>query len=197
MGWVFLFRNTKCITFVGKRYNMKIIEILRSTSHPSIIARICLAVLIIFLYCCNSEKRVLNNPEKTQNIVNKYLETHPARTDTVNRFIPGDTITQLLVGYDTTVVHDTLNRRDTIKIRTTTEKIITRVDTFERKINNYDLLTECQQGLAKVDFDRKQALIDKQAASAEADKWRFRFWLVLIIFIVSLAIAVFKPKISF
>jgi hypothetical protein len=137
------------------------------------------AVFIVFAilgYCCNSEKRVLNDADKTQHVVNKYLETHPARTDTITSYKPGDTVTTLLFSYDTTTVRDTLNLRDTVKIRQTVTKYAIRVDTLLIKINNFDLLKECQTGLATSEYERKQGVISVDAAKTQVAKWMFYFW---------------------
>lgn len=157
-----------------------------------IMARIVLAGLMIFLYCCNPVKKVLNDSDKTQQVVNKYLETHPARTDTFTRVIPGDTITQLIVGYDTTVLHDTVNNH--VSVTKTITKIVTRVDTIERRIIDNKLLQACQDGLAKVDYDKKQAVLDKQAAESKANGWRLKFWVVVLIMTIGIGALIFLRR---
>lgn len=156
-------------------------KLLRSASPKATQLRAYFAVIVIVLACCcNAEKRVLNDADKTQHVVNKYLETHPARTDTVTSYIPGDTVTSLLVSYDTTVVRDTLNRRDTVKVKETLTKYINRVDTVVKTINNFDLLKECQTGLATSEYERKQAAVDVKAAQVDAGKWKIYFILLCI-----------------
>lgn len=157
------------------------IKLLRSSSPEMAQFRVYFAVVVIILACCcNAEKRVLNDADKTQNVVNKYLQTHPARTDTVTSYIPGDTVTSLLIAYDTTMVRDTVNHRDTVKVNQTVTKYIKRVDTMLIKINNFDLLKECQTGLAKSEYDRKQGVVNIEAAKVDADKWKLYFILLCV-----------------
>lgn len=146
---------------------------------------------LILLYCCNSEKRVLKDADKTQNVVNKYLQTHPTRTDTVTRIKSGDTITQLLIGYDTTLVRDTINRETTRTIYQT--KIIVKhvTDTVERTITNNALLQACQDGLSGSEYKYKQAILDAKDNRLNAGKWRLYFIISILASVISLVLYIF------
>lgn len=171
------------------------LKILRSASPAMTRVRIAAAVWVILLYCCcNAEKRVLNNSDKTQRVVNKYLETHPARTDTVSKFIPGDTVTQLLIGYDTTYIHDTVSHRDVQIVNKKIYKTVTRVDTIVKTIQDNRLLQACQDGLSKVDYDKKQAVLDKQTAEGAANSWRLKFWVAVLIMVAGIAALIFLKR---
>lgn len=137
--------------------------------------KLIIVPFLIGFYCCNSEKRVLNDADKTQHVVNKYLQTHPARTDTVTSIIPGDTVTTLLIAYDTTTVRDTVNHLNTIKVTQTVTKYINRVDTLIKVVTDNRLLQVCQESLANSDYDKKQATIDVKAAKVEASKYKLYF----------------------
>jgi hypothetical protein len=139
-----------------------------------------LAPILIVVYCCNSEKRVLKDADKTQNVVNKYLQTHPARTDTVTRVKSGDTVTQLLIGYDTTLVRDTINKEITRTIYQTKIIIKHLTDTVERTITNNALLQACQEGLSGSEYKYKQATIEAKGSRLNADKWRLFFIAVIV-----------------
>jgi len=156
----------------------------------------CMAVFIVFAiigYCCSAEKRVLKDTDKTQRVVNAYLIKHPARIDTFYNYKPGDTVTQLIIGFDTTIVRDTINRRDTVKITETKLKIQTVRDTVVKTIVDNKLLQACQDGLAKVDYDKKQAVLDKQAAENELMRCKTLIaGLIGIIVIIGLIIFIIK-----
>lgn len=168
-------------------------NILRSASPAAMWTRIVFALMLISFYCCNPVKKVLNDSDKTQQVVNKYLETHPARTDTISKFIQGDTVTQLLIGYDTTYIHDTVNH-GTIQVNKTIYKTITRVDTLVKTIQDNRLLQACQDGLAKVDYDKKQAVLDRQAAESKANGWRLKFWVVVLVMAVGIGALIFLRR---
>lgn len=128
-------------------------------------------------FACNSVKRVMNDEGKTAKVVDKYLQTHPFPTDTVNTYLPGktDTTVQLLFSYDTAMVHDTVHVTKT----ETRYKTVTKVDTIVKKIIDNSLLQACQARLMTSDYDKKQAVIDREAADQRAGKWRFYFWLTV------------------
>lgn len=56
---------------------------------------------VLIAVSCNPVKRVLNDPAKTQQVVDKYLQDYPVNHDTIITYLPGDTITSMLIGYDT------------------------------------------------------------------------------------------------
>lgn len=149
--------------------------------------------LLISLYCCNSEKKVLRDPEKTQHVINAWLIKQPLKIDTTISYLPGDTVTTLVVAYDTTTVRDTVTQmveRQIVKTRTVTNTIH---DTVKIKITDPRLLKACQDGLAT----NANALI-KQTQDTEAQKiltgkWQLRFWsIVLVIGFIIAVIALLK-----
>lgn len=161
--------------------------------NPSTRLKECVFVFIVMAivgYCCSAEKRVLKDTDKTQRVVNAYLIKHPARIDTFYSYKPGDTVTQLIIGYDTTIVRDTINRRDTFKITETKLKIQTIHDTVTKTIIDNKLLQACQDGLAKNDYDKKQATLDKQAADNRAASWKLKFWLSIILWVILVSVFV-------
>jgi hypothetical protein len=160
---------------------------------------------LIVLYCCNSEKKVLRNPEKTQNVVNAWLKAHPLKIDTNFVYIPGDTTTTLLIGYDTTTVRDTVTNL--------VEKIVTKTKTVTNTVHDTvkvtigcsgvkepcALLKAAQDGLAGKTAQYDQQVLETQRQKLRADKWKFRFWVGVSIFglLVALVIGIklFKPRI--
>lgn len=165
------------------------------------------APVLIVLYCCSAEKKVLNSDKKTQNVVNAWLKAHPLKIDTTFKYLPGDTTTTLLVSYDTTTVHDTATN--------IVEKLVTKTKTVTNTVHDTvkvtigcsgikepcAMLKAAQDGLAS-----KMAAYDNQVLEAKrqellADKWRFRFWVAVAIFgfLIAMvaAIKMFKPRIPF
>jgi hypothetical protein len=171
-----------CYTLKNKNRNMK-----RHT---------WLAVpILIVLYCCNAEKRVLNNPQKTQHVVTKWLKDQPFGTDTTIITKPGDTVTQLLIGYDTTIVRDTISHTDTVKVTQRVYKTVTRVDTLVRTIIDNRLLSTCQTNLRSVDDNLKSKINEWEKEKIRAAKWVLMFWaLVAFICISTIAYLVVKLK---
>lgn len=172
---------------------MKILDLLRSASPQAMRIRIIVVILAIVFYCCNSEKQVLKNSDKTQHVVNKWLETHPARIDTLVNTRPGDTVTQLLVAYDTTLVKDTVTNVFT--------KVIYRTNTITRSIHDTTtvtirdnrLLIACQNGLAASDYNAKQAKVSADQFKLTADRWKLYFW-ILIAITIAAGLVLFKLK---
>lgn len=151
-----------------------------------ITARILIAGLMIFLYCCNPVKKVLDNSDKTQQVVNKYLQIHPARTDTINNFIQGktDTTVNLLIAYDTTQVHDTVRIREVV----TKTNVIHKVDTVQRTIIDNKMLKACQDGMAGMDYNLRQAQLAEKDARLNSQKWKMWFFgLITALVIISVA----------
>lgn len=133
------------------------------------------AFLTLCFSACNSEKRVLKDPEKTARVVGKYLQTHQFDSDTITRYIEGDTVVQLLIGYDTTFIPgDTITK----EVTRTVYKTVNKTDTVVRSITNNDLLKACQTQLMTADYDRKQAVIDKQTAEVSAKQWKMYFMIL-------------------
>lgn len=165
---------------------MKLIDILRSAGPRETNIRICMAIAAVVLCCCNPVKKVLDSEEKTNKVVTKWLTTHPLTIDTTYKYLPGDTVTQLLIGYDTTYIRgDTVNRRDTVKIKETTVKTRTVRDTVVKTITDNRLLIAAQQGLQRRDADlvtEKGKAVDARAA---AMKWKMYFWLLVAAVVVS------------
>jgi hypothetical protein len=143
------------------------------------------APALIAVYCCNSEKRVLKNPEKTQRVVTKWLKDQPFKTDTTYITKPGDTVTQLLIGYDTTVVRDTINKvveRTVTKTKTITNYIhdTTTITVFDKK-----LLNACQQTLKGVDNDLQAKKIEADRQKVIIAGWRLKFFGLLAALVVA------------
>jgi hypothetical protein len=179
---------------------MKLIEILCSAGPRATQYRIWGAIFVITFYCCNPVKQVLKSNDKTQQVVDKWLECNPVKIDTNYVYKPGDTITHLLIGYDTTVLRDTLNRIDTIRIKERTLKLQTVHDTVTRTINGDNrLLNECQRAIAGKEAAVQDARAKENDARAAANKWIIRFWSLIGIIVVILAVTVFlkfKPGIK-
>lgn len=133
-----------------------------------------IAPALIVLYCCNSEKKVLRDPVKTQNVVNAWMKTANFKTDTLVKFLPGDTTTTLLIAYDTTTVHDTVtNMRE--KVITKTKTITNTVhDTVRVTIVNNDLVNKYQAQL-------QASVAERDKLKDDIDKWRGLFWGVAIL----------------
>ena len=140
--------------------------------------------ILIVCYCCNSEKRVLKSPEKTQHVVTKWLKTQPFKTDTNYTTKPGDTVIQLLIAYDTTVVKDTIT--NTIERTVTKTKTITNNihDTTLVKIFDNKLLNACQYNLKAVDYDLQTQKIATAKAEQKATKWQLFFWGAIVLFAI-------------
>jgi hypothetical protein len=147
--------------------------------------RIGYALALIILCCCNPVKKVLDSEEKTNKVVTGWLKTHPLTIDTTYKYLPGDTVTQVIIGYDTTFIPgDTINRRDTVKIKETTVKVRTVRDTVVKTIVDNRLLIAAQQGLQRRDADlvtEKGKAVD---ARATANKWRLYFFILLAVCVV-------------
>lgn len=171
-----------------KHHHMKFIDILRSAGPRETKIRIGFAIFVILFYCCNPVKKVLDSNDKTQRVVDAWLQRNPVRADTSYVYSPGDTITHLLIGYDTTVVTDTFNRVDTIRIKERTVKLQLVHDTLTRTITDPRLLNECQRSNAELRAREVEA-------KSDADKWMVRFWACIGIVLAALgAIAFFKFK---
>lgn len=134
-----------------------------------------IAPALIVLYCCSSEKKVLRDPVKTQNVVNAWMKTANFKTDTLVKFLPGDTTTTLLIAYDTTTVHDTVtNMRE--KVITKTKTITNTVhDTVSVTIVNNDLVNKYQAQL-------QASVAERDKIKEDVTKWRALFWGVTITF---------------
>lgn len=165
-----------------------IIDILRPASFDAAFIRL-VAFSVLLSFSCNSVKRVLNDEGKTAKVVDKYLQTHPFPTDTVNQFLPGktDTTTQLLFSYDTTMLHDTVQ---VTKIETR-YKTVTKVDTLVKTIVDNSLLQACQARLMTSDYDKKQAVIDQQAAKQKAKQWQFYFFITIGVIMLLVLLYIF------
>lgn len=170
---------------------MKLIDILRSASPRATEYRIWGAIFVIVLCCCNPVKQVLKSNDKTQQVVDKWLERNPVKIDTAYVYKPGDTITHLLVGYDTTVMRDTLNRIDTVRIKERTIKLQTIHDTITRTINGDNrLLNECQRAISGKESQVQDARAKENDARAAANKWIIRFWSLIGIVILVTAVLI-------
>lgn len=164
-----------------------------------------IAPALICLYCCNAEKKVLNSKDKTQNVVNAWLKAHPLKIDTNWVYVPGDTTTTLLIGYDTTTVWDTVTKFITQTVTKT--KVVTNTvhDTVKVTIGCSGVKEPCallkaaQDGLASKMSQYDQQVLETKRQELRADKWKFRFWLGVSILALLVALFVgvklFKPRI--
>jgi hypothetical protein len=186
---------------------MKFVALLRSTSERANNIRISIALFICMVACyCNPEKRVLRSPDKTQHVVEAWMKTQNFKADTVFSFLPGDTTTTLLISYDTTTVHDTATH--------IIEKLITQTRVVTNNIHDTvkvtlkcsgagdpcTLLKGCQDDLVNNSIVLEEHRIGEERNKLEADKWKFRFYLLVTILgllaAVVIGIKIFKPKIS-
>lgn len=152
-----------------------------------------LVVFICFFfigYGCNPVKRVLKSTEKTQQVVDAWLQRTPIGTDTAYKYLPGDTVTQILIGYDTAYIKgDTVHKVDTIKIKERAIKLLTVRDTLVKTITDNRLVTGCQTAL-------NNALLAKKDSDALAVKWKWKFWgLLAIIVIAGLVYLLIRSKV--
>jgi hypothetical protein len=145
------------------------------------------ALTLLLLVSCNSVKRVMNDPAKTQKVVDKYLQDYPIDRDTVTTFIPGDTLTKVLIGYDTTInnIRDTVyssitktitrnvSIHDTTKIQLPPDAKI--IEGYKKLLNGKDN----DAALQAERFKTEQGLVDY---------WRIRFWGLLIAICILIAI---------
>jgi hypothetical protein len=156
---------------------------------------------LIVLYCCNAEKRVLNDTDKTQHVVNAWMKKQNFKTDTVLRYLPGDTTTTLLISYDTTTVRDTVT--NIVEKQVTKTKVITNTvhDTVRVEIKNNDLLNACQDALKNNGIVLEEHRLGEKAEMIRAGLWKLRFWVAISTFalLVALVVAIklFKPRIPF
>lgn len=160
---------------------------------------------LIMLYCCSAENRVLNSEKKTQNVVNAWLKAHPLKIDTNFVYLPGDTTTTLLINYDTATVRDTVTKVITQTVTKTKTITNTVHDTVKVTIGCSGIKEPCamlkaaQDGLASKMNQYDQQVLDTQRQKLLADKWRFRFWVLVSVigFLVAVvaAIKLFKPRI--
>lgn len=153
---------------------------------------------IFLAIACNAVKRVEKSPEKIQKVVDYYVKDYPIKTDTV--LVHGDTMTNVIIGYDTTIsvvpIHDTTERlHDTVIVkRITTTKTVH--DTAY--IQDNKAIAAAQKLLIT-----KDALIDAYKLQISDDrkdiaKWKFRFWLLIILLALCLGLTLYlklKPKI--
>lgn len=138
--------------------------------------------LLVVIYCCNSEKKVLNSETKTQHVVSAWMKRQTFKADTVYNFLPGDTTTTLLVSYDTTTVYDTTTY---IVEKTITEtKTITNTirDTVQVSLKCADgadpcaLLKRSQDDLANNSIVLEEHRVGEKKQKFRANKWMFLFF---------------------
>lgn len=136
------------------------------------------SLILLLSASCNSVKKVMNDPDKTKQVVDKYLQDYPIDRDTIITHIPGDTLLKVIIGYDTTVnhVHDTVFNTITktvtrnISIHDTT-KIQLPPDT--KTIEGYKKILSSKDNDAALKAERfktEQGLVDY---------WRIRFWILV------------------
>jgi hypothetical protein len=185
--------------------NMRFVAFLRSTDHRATRIRLGAALCVIVLACCcNAEKKVLNSEKKTQNVVNAWLKAHPLKIDTNFVFLPGDTTTTLLIGYDTATVRDTVTKYITQTITKTKTVTNTVHDTVKVTIGCSGVKEPCallkaaQDGLASKMAQYDQQVLEAQRQKLKADKWKFRFWLAVSVFSLLAGLFIgfkfFKPR---
>jgi hypothetical protein len=168
---------------------MKIMDILRSASPADTEMRIWAALILIVLCCCNPVKRVLDSNSKTQQVVDAYIMRTPFKVDTTYKYLPGDTLTQVLVGYDTAFIKgDTVNRIDTVKIKETTLKVRTVRDTVIKTVTDNRMLSGCQQSLLVKEAEYLTAKTGQDEAKVDARKWMYRFWGLVVGIILAVGV---------
>jgi GTP cyclohydrolase III len=155
-----------------------------------------------YLFSCSAEKRVLKDTDKTQHVVAEWLKKQTFKADTVVRFLPGDTTTTLLVNYDTTTVKDTVTNiveKTVTKTKTITNTIHDTVKVSVKCADGSDpcaLLKGCQDALQNNSIVLEEHRIGEQNQKLRADKWVFRFWIMVVAIILVVAAWVylkFKP----
>src|SRR3954471_11438847 len=60
-----------------------------------------ISIVVPIFIKCNSTKKVLRDPEKIQTVVNKYLQKAIIKSDTVVKFVEGQTIVKSVQKIDT------------------------------------------------------------------------------------------------
>ena len=108
---------------------------------------ILITVSILFAGC-NTVKRFEKKQQQYQTLIDNYVESHPARIDTVTRITPGDTTVYEHIVYDTT----TNNATDTLLVpgQTITKTIFrdrTIRDSIIRVVENKSGLELCNRML--------------------------------------------------
>lgn len=157
-----------------------------------------------YMSSCNAEKKVLNSEEKTNNVVAAWMKKQNFKADTVYSFLPGDTTTTLLISYDTTTVHDTTTHI-VEKLITQTKVVTNNIhDTVKVTLKCADgsdpctLLKECQGNLVNNSIVLEEHKTGEERNKLEADKWKFRFWALVTILGILVALVVgikiFKPS---
>jgi hypothetical protein len=163
-----------------------------------------IAPILIVFYCCNSEKRVLKDTDKTQHVVSAWMKKQNFKADTVFNFIPGDTITTLLIAYDTATIHDTVTDAVDQMVITTTRTITNTIhDTVKVTLKCADgadpcaLLKKSEADLVNNSIVLEEHKTGEERNKLDADKWKFRFWALVtilgILVAVVVGIKVFKP----
>lgn len=149
--------------------------------------------VLISLCCCNVEKKVLSDPQKTQNVVNAWLIKNPMKVDTTYKYLPGDTTTTLLFSYDTTTVRDTVTQ--IVERVITKTKVVTNTvhDTVQVTVKDNRLLQACQAGLSGKSMDLEQQKLETATQKVEVGKWKLRFW-VVVSFLAILGLGTFFVK---
>lgn len=152
-----------------------------------------LAPIIIVLYCCNSTKKVLNDPEKTQKVVDAYLLKSPLKIDTIYK--PGDTTTTLLISYDTSYVMipaPTGNNVAAPCIPTQVTKTVTKTMHVHDTVIIHDnrLLQTCQDNLRKFDISLKSQEIETAKQARRGSAWELKFWALFILAAICIAFSI-------
>jgi hypothetical protein len=157
-----------------------------------------------YMSSCNAEKKVLNSETKTRHVVDAWMKRQNFKADTVYSFLPGDTTTTLLIAYDTTTIHDTATN--------IVEKLVTRTKVITNNIHDTvkvslkcsgsgdpcTLLKGCQDDLVNNSIVLEEHRTGEARNKLEADKWKFRFWALVtilgILVAVVVGVKVFKPS---
>lgn len=140
-----------------------------------------LCLLVALLFSCNPVKKVMNDPSKTQQVVNHYLETNPLHSDTLIQYVKGDTITNEHTQTDTLTTVYTL-QGDTVHDVKTVIKTVTQIknihDTTRITIKDKSFEAALQTDLIAqktLNTNLQSELKDETAAK---NKW---FWILIAV----------------
>lgn len=118
-----------------------------------------LMVISLFFIGCNPVKKVLQSPEKTQEVVAEYVKRNPQKNDTT--YLPGDTVTITSIIVDSVPLPYPVNHKytetryidrtitDTVKVidRTFIDALSNRLKALEVQVS--DLRVEVQEWKSK------------------------------------------------
>jgi len=153
-----------------------------------------LAPILIFVVVftgCNPVKKVLKNKDQFEKIGLVWAQEHPCANDSINIFLPGDTITQVTTHTDTlynyTNTETTVNG-DTVFI----DRIITKMKTINNLLHDTLKITVADKRLT--DALNKQLVTENITALENKGRAGKRLWMFIASTIFNILLLVFILK---